>query len=86
MEKYLVFLRYDDEWSPCLLTLAELARKALIDGQLAGVLNEYAVYRLIPNKDPIRMKAVEDFGCGWMSVTLYDRYNNLVATIAIDRP
>lgn len=86
MNKYLVLCRYDDEWSPCLLTLAELARKALLDGQLAGVLGEYVAYRLIPNKDPIRLRAVEDFGCGWMSITLYDRFNNLVDSVTVDRP
>lgn len=86
MEKFLVVLRYDDEWSPCLLTINELANKVLTDEQLAGVLDDWIVYRLIPNQDPIRMKASEEFGCGWMSITLYDRFGNMVDSVTVDRP
>ncbi|MBQ9211042.1 MAG: hypothetical protein IJ153_05540 [Clostridia bacterium] len=86
MDKFLVIYRYDDEYAPRLETIRELANRSLEEGQLAGVLSDYVVYRLIPDKDPIRLKAIEDFGCGWMSITLYDRFNNLVDSITIDRP
>lgn len=86
MDKFLVIYRYDDEYAPRLETIRELANRFLEEGQLAGILSDYVVYRLIPDKDPIRLKAIEDFGCGWMSLTLYDRFNNLVDSITIDRP
>lgn len=86
MDKLLVIYRYDDEYVPRLETLSKLADRSLAEGQLAGMLSDYVVFRLIPNKDPIRLRAVEDFGCGWMSITLYDRFNNLVDSITIDRP
>ena len=86
MDKFLVIYRYFDEYVPRLETIHELAKRSLDECQLAGVLSDYVVYRLIPDKDPIRLKAIEDFGCGWMSVTLYDRFNNLVDSITIDRP
>ena len=86
MDKFMVIYRYDDEYAPRLETIRELANRSLEEGQLAGVLSDYVVYRLIPDKDPIRLKAIEDFGCGWMSITLYDRFNNLVDSITIDRP
>ena len=86
MDKFLVIYRYDDEYAPRLETIRELANRSLEEGQLAGVLSDYVVYRLIPDKDPIRLKAIEDFGCGWMSITLYDHFNNLVDSITIDRP
>lgn len=86
MDKFLVIYRYDDEYVPRLETIRELANRSLEEGQLAGILSDYVVYRLIPDKDPIRLKAIEDFGCGWMSITLYDRFNNLVDSITIDRP
>lgn len=86
MDKLLVIYRYDDEYVPRLETLSKLADRSLAEGQLAGALSDYVVFRLIPNKDPIRLRAVEDFGCGWMSITLYDRFNNLVDSITIDRP
>lgn len=86
MDKFLVIYRYDDEYAPRLETIRELANRSLEEGQLAGMLSDYVVYRLIPDKDPIRLKAIEDFGCGWMSITLYDRFNNLVDSITIDRP
>lgn len=86
MDKFLVIYRYDDEYVPRLETLRELANRSLSEGQLAGVLGDYVVFRLIPNKDPIRLRAVEDFGSGWMSVTLYDRFNNLVDSVTVDRP
>ena len=86
MDKFLVIYRYDDEYAPRLETIRELANRSLEEGQLAGMLSDYVVYRLIPDKDPIRLKAIEDFGCGWMSITLYDRFNNLVGSITIDRP
>ena len=86
MDKFLVIYRYDDEYAPRLETIRELANRSLEEGQLAGILSDYVVYRLIPDKDPIRLKAIEDFGCGWMSITLYDRFNNLVDSITIDRP
>ena len=86
MNRFLVILRYDGEWSPCLLTLNELANKVLTEEQLAGVLDEWVVYRLIPNQDPIRMTVREDFGCGWMSITLYDRFGNMVDSVTVDRP
>ena len=86
MDKFLVIYRYDDEYAPRLEPIRELANRSLEEGQLAGMLSDYVVYRLIPDKDPIRLKAIEDFGCGWMSITLYDRFNNLVDSITIDRP
>ena len=86
MDKFLVIYRYDDEYVPRLETIRELANRSLEEGQLAGILSDYVVYRLIHDKDPIRLKAIEDFGCGWMSITLYDRFNNLVDSITIDRP
>ena len=86
MDKFLVIYRYDDEYVPRLESMWELANRVLEEEQLAGILGDYVVYRLIPDKDPIRMKVVPDFGCGWMSITLYDRFNNLVDSITIDCP
>ena len=86
MDKLLIIYRYDDEYVPRLETLHELANRSLTEGQLAGVLDDYVVFRLIPNKDPIRLRTVIDFGCGWMSITLYDRFNNLVDSVTVDRP
>jgi len=86
MEKYLVIYRYDDERVPRLETIHELIKRSLEECQLAGILSDYVVFRLIPDKDPVRLKAVEDFGCGWMSVTLYDRFHNMVDTVTVDRP
>lgn len=86
MDKLLIIYRYDDEYVPRLETLHELANRSLTEGQLAGVLDDYVVFRLIPNNDPIRLRTVTDFGCGWMSITLYDRFNNLVDSVTVDRP
>lgn len=83
MSKYLVHCRYDEKWHPYLLTLFSLARKVLLDGKIAGALKEYAVYRMIPGKDPVRLKAVEDYSAGSMSIKLYDSSDNLVDIVTI---